>query len=197
MWRPTSLALLVAFLLTSCLEAQRSGSGFRSFAKVNGHSSQVGQRAFSSSQFRVHFHHRDGHGLGAFWSPYFLPDDGSYWGEEPGPEPIRAEPTPEVVYAPPERERPPAEAQLIEIPGAADRMEEKPPQPAIFVLINGERVETQRFALTLTSLSVDIDRRERVIPLDAVDLSATTAANRDRGINLRIPVDRNEISVSF
>jgi hypothetical protein len=197
MWRPTSLALLVAFLLTSCLEAQRSGPGFRSFAKVNGHSSQVGQRAFSSSQFRVHFHHRDGHGLGAFWSPYFLPDDGSYWGGESGPEPIRAEPTPEVVYAPPERERPPAEAQLIEIPGAADRIEGKPPLPAIFVLINGERVETQRFALTLTSLSVDIDRRERVIPLDAVDLSATTAANRDRGINLRIPVDRNEISVSF
>ena len=197
MWRPTSLALLVAFLLTPCLEAQRAGSGFRSFAKANGHSGPVGQRAFSSSQFRVHFHHRDGHGPGAFWSPYFLPDDGSYWGEEPGPEPIRADPAPEVVYAPPERERPPAEAQLIEIPGAADRIEGKPPLPAIFVLINGERVETQRFALTLTSLSVDIDRRERVIPLVAVDLGATAAANRDRGINLRIPADRNEISVSF
>jgi len=102
-----------------------------------------------------------------------------------------------AVYAPPEQERPPADPQLIEIPRAVDRIEEKPPLPAIFVLIDGERVETQRFALTVTSLSVDIDRRERVIPLEAVDLGATTAANRDRGINLRIPADHNEISVSF
>jgi hypothetical protein len=101
------------------------------------------------------------------------------------------------VNAPLERERPPADPQLIEIPRAVDRTEEKPPLPAIFVLINGERVEAQRFALTVTSLSVDIDRRERVIPLEAVDLGATTAANRDRGINLRIPADHNEISVSF
>ena len=130
-------------------------------------------------------------------SPYFFPNDESYWWEEPGPEPVGTEPAPEVVYAPPERERAPADAQVIEIPGAANQKEGKPPLPAIFVLINGERVETHRFVLTVSSLSVNIDRCERVIPLETVDLGATTAANRERGINLRIPAEHNEVSLSF
>jgi hypothetical protein len=130
-------------------------------------------------------------------SPYFLPNDESCWWQEPGPEPVGAEPAPEVVYAPLERERRPADAEVIEIPGAANQKAGKPPLPAIFVLVNGERVETQRFVLTSSSLLVNIDRREHVIPLEAVDLDATTAANRERGINLRIPADHNEVSLSF
>lgn len=195
MWRAASLALLLASSLTPSLEAQRAGAGFRGFAKGNRQSGHVRQRAFSNGQFPGHFQHRDG--LGAFLSPYFLPNDESYWWEEPGSEPVGAEPAPEVAYAPLERERPPADAQVIEIPGAANLKEGKPPMPAIFVLINGERVETQRFVLTFSSLSVNIDRCERVIPLESVDLRATTAANRERGINLRIPADRNEVSLSF
>ena len=195
MWRAASLVLLLASSLTPSLEAQRAGPGFRGFAKVNGQAGQGRQRTFSNGQSPRHFHHRDG--LGAFLSPYFFPNDESDWSKEPGPEPVGAEPVPEVVYAPPERERPPADAQVIEIPGAANQEEGKPPLPAIFVLINGERLETQRFVLTVSSLSVNIDRCERVIPLEAVDLGATTAANRERGINLRIPADRNEVSLSF
>jgi len=195
MWRAASLALLLASSLTPSLEAQRAGAGFRGFAKVNGQSGRFSQRAFSNAQFSGQFRHRDG--LGAFLSPYFLPNDESYWWQEPGPEPVGAEPAPEVVYAPFERERLPPDAQVIEIPGAANQKEEKPPPPAIFVLIDGERVETERFVLTFSSLSVNVDRRERVIPLEAVDLAATTAANRERGINLRIPADHNEVSLSF
>jgi len=190
MWRAASLALLLASSLTPSLEAQRSGAGFRGFAKVNGKSGHGRQRALSNGQFPGHFHHRDG--LGAFLSPYFLPNDESYGWEEAEPEPA-----PKVVYAPLEQETSPADAQVIEIPGAANHKEGKPPLPAIFVLINGERVETERFVLTFSSLSVNIDRCERVIPLEVVDLGATTAANRERGINLRIPADRNEVSLSF
>jgi len=58
-------------------------------------------------------------------------------------------------------------------------------------------LEAQRFVLTVSSLSVNISRHERIIPLEAIDLDATTAANRERGINLPIPSDRNEISLSF
>ena len=195
MWRAASLALLLVSYLVPSLEAQRAGAGFRGFAKANGQSGRVGQRAFSNGQFPGHSHHHDG--LGAFLSPYFLPNDESCWWEEPRPEPVGAEPAPEVVYAPSERERLPADAQVIEMPIAANQREGQPPPPAIFVLINGERVETQRFVLTVSSLSVNLDRRERVIPLEAVDLGATTAANRERGINLRIPADRNEVSLSF
>ena len=195
MWRAALLALLLASFLTSSLEAQRAGAGFRGFAKVNGQSGHVRQHASSNSQFPAHFHHRDR--LGTFLSPYFLPNDESYRWEEPELKPVGAESAPEVLCAPPERERPPADPQVIEIPGAANQKEGKPQLPAIFVLINGERIETQRFVLTVSSLSVNIDRRERVIPLEAVDLGATTAANRERGINLRIPADHNEVSLSF
>ncbi len=36
-----------------------------------------------------------------------------------------------------------------------------------------------------------------MIGLDRLDLDATIAANHERGIDLRIPADRNEISLSF
>lgn len=195
MWRVAPLALLLASFLMPPLEAQRAGSSFRGFAKSNGQSGHAMQRVFSKRQFPRRFHQREG--LGAFLSPYFLPNDESYWWQRPGPEPVGAETAPEVFYAPPEREKPPADAQVIEIPGVANQQEGTPPLPAIIVLINGERLEAQRLMLTVRSLSVNIDRRERVIPLEEIDLAATTAANRERGINLRIPADRNEISLSF
>ena len=161
----------------------------------NSKDGRVGQRTFSKGQFPGYSHQHDG--LGAFLSPYFVPNDESCWWEESRPEPAGSGEAPEVVYAPSERERPPADAQVIEMPVAPNQKEERPPLPAIFVLINGERIETQRFVLTVSSLSVNIDRRERVIPLEAVDLGATSAANLERGINLRIPADQNGVSLSF
>jgi hypothetical protein len=190
MLRAASLALLLAFVLTPPLEAQRTGAGFRGFANVPRQTVHVGQRGLSHGQSY-------GGGLGVLFSPYFLPDGEPYWSGEPGPEPVGTEPEPPVVYAPPERERPPAAAQVIEIPVAADLKEVKPPAPTMFVLTDGERLEAQRFVLTVSSVSVSIGRRERVIPLEALDLDATAAANRERGINLQIPADHNEILLSF
>jgi len=189
MLRAASVALLLASVLAPALEAQRVGAGFRAFSGVRGQWAHIGQRGFSSGYFPGRFH--PGNGLGAFLSPYFLSDEGGTLSEEAKPEP---EPQ---VYGPLERERPPAAAQVIEIPTAGKLNDAKPLLPALFVLTNGERLEAQRFMLTVSSLSVTINRRERVIPLEALDLDATTAANRERGINLQIPADRNEISLSF
>ena len=91
----------------------------------------------------------------------------------------------------------PAKAQVIEVPGGADLPAAKTLPPTIFILTNGERLETRRFVLTASSLSVSVDRRQRTIPLDMLDINATITANRERGIDLRIPADRNEISLSF
>jgi hypothetical protein len=195
MVRAAFVALLLAFLLTPSLEAQRASAGFRGFSKVPGPSTHAGQRGLSNGRVAVHFHHRDRPSV--FLSPYFLPDDETYWSVEPGPQPAGAEPTAQAFYASPERERPLAVAQIIEIPGAGNQKQMNLPLPAVFVLANGEQLETQRFVLTVSSLSVNIDRCERVIPWEAIDLGATTAANRERGINLRIPADRNEILLSF
>jgi hypothetical protein len=91
----------------------------------------------------------------------------------------------------------PAKPLVIEVPGAADSTAVKKQPPTIFVLGSGERLEAQRFLLTATNLSFTVDRRLRTIPLDMLDISTTIAANRERGIDLRIPVDKNEISLSF
>jgi hypothetical protein len=51
--------------------------------------------------------------------------------------------------------------------------------------------------LTASNLSLSIGRQERTVPLDVLDIDATIAANHVRGIDLRIPESRNEISLSF
>jgi hypothetical protein len=58
-------------------------------------------------------------------------------------------------------------------------------------------VETRRFLLTASVLSFSVDRQQRVVPFDMLDIDATVSANHERGIDLRIPVDLNEISLSF
>ena len=190
MLRAVSLAALVlAFVLSPSVEAQRGSGGFHGFAGAPGQSAHAGQRGFSNG--------RSSRGRrGGYFSLYFLPDGEPYY-DEPGPEAAGSEPERQVVYAPPEREKRPAAPHVIEIPSAADSKPAKPPAPAMFVLMNGERLEAQRFLLTASSLSVHMGQRERVIPLAALDLDATTAANRARGIDLQIPADRGQILLSF
>jgi hypothetical protein len=38
---------------------------------------------------------------------------------------------------------------------------------------------------------------QRTIPLTAINLDATTAANRGRGIDLKFPKNKSEIMLSF
>jgi hypothetical protein len=96
-------------------------------------------------------------------------------------------------------DRPPGEPKVIEVPASANRMTVKlsPPAVFIFVLRNGDRLEAQRFLLGANTLSISVNREQRSIPLDTLDIDATLAANRERGIDLRIPTDTNEISLSF
>jgi hypothetical protein len=88
-------------------------------------------------------------------------------------------------------------AKVIEIPGAANSTAAKMLPPTIFILANGERLQTRRYLLTASNLSVSIDRQQRTVALDLLDINATITANHERGIDLRIPADRNEISLSF
>jgi len=86
---------------------------------------------------------------------------------------------------------------VIDIPSAPNSGAPRLSSPAIFILANGERVETRRFLLTASVLTLSVDRRQRDLPLDMLDINATISANRERGIDLRIPLDRNEISLGF
>ena len=195
MVRAAAWTLLVISLAIASAHAQRgiagghgSSSGFSSHSGFGGHHFAGG---FSRrSEFR---HRRDGFIYPFYW-PYDYPyDEGDY--ERPHTEVVERQPAP--ATAPPTPPSPPAKAQVIEIPVPANSAPPKPQPPAVFILTNGEHVEANRFVLTTHNLSVSVNRHQRTIPLDQVDLDATVAANRERGIDLRVPADHNEISLSF
>jgi len=144
-----------------------------------------------------HAHHMgDGYDYGAF--PYFLPDYETGWPDE-------EQRSPESDRAPLLREHDetgrasgtPLPAQVIVIPNTAKSAETKPLPATVFILSNGERLETRRYLLTASSVSLTLHRNQRTISLQMLDLDATIAENRDRGIDLRIPNDRSEISLRF
>jgi hypothetical protein len=67
--------------------------------------------------------------------------------------------------------------------------------PKVFVLAKGERLEARRLVLTANILSVSTDGQLRTVPLDMLDINTTVMSNHERGIDLQIPADRNEISL--
>jgi len=188
--RAALLTLLVASVLNWSLQAQRAGTAFHgNAARQRVRSGFVGQRGFPNRFFPSGSHHR-----GSFGS-YFVPYDEPFGYEQTNAEDGANGPmAPVVVQRTPEPPVP--KAQVIEIPGVANPNAKGLP-PTIFILANGERLETRRFVLTASLLSASIDRQQRTIPFDLLDINATITANHERGIDLRIPGDRNEISISF
>jgi len=196
MLRAVTGALLLASLFAASAAAQRGGVGFRGGASAGAHSSLAGghgfRGSFSPPFSREHSHRNRG---STFLYPYAFPYDEPYGYEEPYADVVAREPAPPVAQ-PPAPQVPP-EPKLIEVPGAANAAPAKPLPPAVFVLTSGERVEVSRFLLRANEVSVTVNRQQRTIPVSKLDLDATLAANRDRGIELEIPTDPNEISLRF
>jgi hypothetical protein len=183
--RAALLALLVAFILDGSLPAQRMAPTMHGSSAAR---SPVGRRGL-----RSHPRHDN---VGSVFLPYFFPYDDSFGYEQPPVEVVTNAPAPPVVIS--QTPEPPVpKAQVIEIPGAANPTPARMLPLTVFILANGERLETRRYVLTASHLSVNIERRQRTVPLDMLDIDATIAANRERGIDLQIPTDRTEISLSF
>lgn len=185
---------MLFWFATGTLVAQRSGFGFQGHSGGLGypHGMQGQYRARGISGRRSYFSPRSSL-IGDY--PYLLDYDG-YEDQVAPPESELSVPAPREREFTPAEERPVRDAELIEIPGPAASTTKATPQ-AIFILTTGERVESQRFLLTASSLSVTVHRASRLIPFELLDVDATLAANHDRGIDLRIPSDHNEISLSF
>jgi hypothetical protein len=92
---------------------------------------------------------------------------------------------------------PPASPKLIEVPEKTASTVSKALPATVFILTNGERLEARRYLLTHETLSLTIDGQQRDIPVPMLNIAATIAADRERGITLRIPADRNEISLGI
>jgi hypothetical protein len=205
--RAALFALLIVSFLDGSLPAQRAGASFQgNAAGMPARPGFVGPRGFPNRSFprraifSSRFHPRQDT-VGSIVVPYFFPYDEPYGYEQPAEAVPNGTAPPVVVVQSDDRQsrtpEPPAKAQVIEFPGAANSTAAKTLPPTIFILADGERLETRRFVLTASNLSVSIGRRQRTIPVDKLDIDATLTANQERGIDLRIPADRNEISLSF
>ena len=94
--------------------------------------------------------------------------------------------------------RVPESPKLIELPDIKDAAATpKPDLPTLFVFANGDKLEARRYTLTPDFLRVEIGRQQRTIALDKLNVDATIAANRERGIDLKFPTDGNQISLGF
>jgi hypothetical protein len=92
---------------------------------------------------------------------------------------------------------PPVSAKIIEIPSGPSTQAAKPRQPTVFVLKKGDKIEARRYTIQGGLLRLTVDGKERTIPVTDLDLKASTAANRERGISLKIPTNPNEIVMGF
>jgi hypothetical protein len=128
-------------------------------------------------------------------------DDDGYFRDESSYQPPINTTSPQVIVVEAKDPRPPAPPpeppKLIEVPPSKDPPIVKQQPPTMFVLTDGERLESRQYLLTVEYLMIDVARRQRRIPLSALDLDATIAGNRARGIELTIPRDRGSVFIGF
>jgi hypothetical protein len=205
-WLLAGLAIFA--LLAAPAQAQRVGGtaaragGVRSggAGMAGSHRPHLGGRpGFANGSFAHHSGRRNLRSGLVF--PLYLPD--GEW-EEPSEFYAEPAPTPPPVVVVQSREEtpPPATApqspKVIEVPEAKHAAATSKPEPAaVFILANGERLETDRYIVTANLLQVETGRRQRSIPLSELNLDETLAANRERGIVLKIPTGKNQIFLGF
>jgi peroxiredoxin len=104
------------------------------------------------------------------------------------------QPGEQAAEAPP---KPPSGMKVIEIPPDKNSHPGQPLPKAVFVLTSGERLESDRYTMDTHFLHIAIEGEERVIAINKVDVRATEAANRARGIEIKVPTSKSEVFVSF
>jgi hypothetical protein len=215
------LVLMVLFLSAAVLQAQRAGGGFRGGAGVPGGS---GFRAGPPNRFfpgHPGGFHRS-RGFGTAWLPWYLPY-GDYWDgpfawdfpvwdyvnfppsenawRGPSYQQSANTTSPQVIVVEKEDARPPAPPpeppKLIEVPSPKEAPVAKLLPATLFVLKDGERLESRHYLLTVESLQIEVGRQQRTIPISTLDLDATIAGNHERGIEVTIPQDRNAVFLGF
>jgi hypothetical protein len=210
MQRVASVTLLaVALLLAASAQAQRGGAmrggGGRTVQShgAGGHSRSRGGLAENSRtrNFRSNRFGNDNLGNNSLLYPlwYNEPYDGEELGppEESGPPPMPAPMMAQGGNPRPAARRTPTGPKITELPGTAEAAASAPLPPAMFILTNGERIEARQYLVTYDQVQLVVDRQPRTIPLSMLDMNATLAANRQRGIDLRIPSGQHEISLGF
>jgi peroxiredoxin len=104
------------------------------------------------------------------------------------------QPGEKAAEAPPKK---PSGMQVIDIPPDKDSRPGQPLPKAVFVLTNGERLESDRYTMDPQFLHIAVEGEERIVAMSSVDVLATESANRARGLAVKIPTSKSEVFVSF
>ena len=88
---------------------------------------------------------------------------------------------------------------IIEVPGSVKNTAQpaSPPPTAVFILSNGDRVESTDYSVTSNSVRLVDKGVRRTIPISALNVQATEAANKQRGIELNVPTDNSQMVLAF
>ena len=86
---------------------------------------------------------------------------------------------------------------MISIPSGPASAPPKPRAKTIFIFATGEKLESDEYTIDSTAVSVTTNGKKRTIPLTDLDMTATKAANKQRGITLAIPDTPNQLVLSF
>ncbi|MGA2373302.1 MAG: hypothetical protein ACLPPV_09460 [Candidatus Korobacteraceae bacterium] len=189
--------LTVSIMATAPAQAQRAVGGAR--VSVSGGTHPGGGHGFPNGDRRGYGRYRN---YGSYYAPYYPYWDGG-WDLPDSYEPPQQGASPPVIVMQSRddsRSQPariPESPKLIELPDSKDAAPPKPDVPALFVFANGKQLEARRYTITPDSLRVEIDRQQRTIPLGELNLEATIAANRERGIDLKVPTDGSQIFLGF
>jgi hypothetical protein len=87
--------------------------------------------------------------------------------------------------------------KIIELPHEAGSVPQKPSPKTVFVLANGERLESDKYTMDGGILQIEVGGEQHAIALNALDLKATVEVNHERGIELKIPESSSEVFVAF
>ncbi len=207
-------AASLLFVSATLLPAQRAGGG--AGAGSGGHASAVSGGAAHGNRVVIRAgngrrNRNQGYGYGAGYYPWYGSyadywDDPWAYGQDGPPSETAYQPQPNgnspsiIMMQSPQRVAPAAPApspKLVEVPLDGPATPAKPQPPALFVLQNGQQIETDRYVLSDRSVTVDVGRQQRTIPLSDINVNETTAANRQRGVDIAFPRDSNSLFMSF
>jgi hypothetical protein len=200
--RRLGLLLVVLALSAAFLHAQRTGGGSR-----GGGARVPGGSGITTWPWNGFFpqHSGSGHrrGYGSAWLPGYFPywDDDDYFQDESSyQQPVNTT-LPQVIVVKIEEPRPPAPPpeppKLIEVSQSKDAPIAQRLPPTLFVLTDGERLESRHYLLTAESLQIEVGRQQRTIPVSVLDLDASIALNYERGIEITVPRDNNQVLIGF
>ena len=91
----------------------------------------------------------------------------------------------------------PEKPLVIQTAGAEQAMPATQNPKTIFILANGERLESEHYTIEAGVLHVTVNGQQRTMPLSALNVNATKSANHQRGIDLKLPASRSEVLLAF